>query len=43
MNKTSPGKVKQEKNLQETSDAPPSVFTGLHSFKEFSHLFEEKI
>ena len=42
MNETSPGKVKQEKNLKETSDAPPSVFTGLHSFKELSLLFEEK-
>jgi len=31
-----------EKNLKGISEAPPSIFTGLHSFKELSLLFEEK-
>ncbi len=43
MNETSSiDKKKLEKNLKEISEAAPSVFTGLHSFKELSSLFEGK-
>lgn len=42
MNKISTGKVRSEKSLKGIDEAPSPVFTGLHSFKELSLLFEEK-